>query len=221
MATDACGSLNLCVGLKAGIWGAVHAVQSLWEEHVTEDLSNDSPIEFQSTFATELDHDLESQPSSQGEAATMNEDSDAVSEYDPNDDSRGASTIASDEGGGSDLWGGGVMDTENGFNNLNRKAMMWTVRHEWAEGSRMAFNFYRHSAILVMHGKNGYVAYELSKEGVMHGCPLPMLLYGVALTPLAWSLRDAVPGAAQPWYANDRAIGGQGSSIAKTVKLLM
>jgi hypothetical protein len=64
MATDACGSLNLYVGLKAGIEGTVHAVQSLWEEHITKDLSNDSPIEFQSTFAAELDHDLESQPSS-------------------------------------------------------------------------------------------------------------------------------------------------------------
>jgi hypothetical protein len=88
--------------------------------------------------------------------------------------------------------------------------MLWTVCHEWAEGSRMAFNSYRHSAILVM----------LSKEGVTQGCPLAMLLYGVALIPLARSLREAVPEAPQPWYADNLAIGGQGSSIAKTVKLL-
>jgi hypothetical protein len=75
----------------------------------------------------------------------------------------------------------------------------------------MAFNSYRHSAILVM----------LSKEGVTQGYPFAMLLYGVALTPLARSLREAVPEAPQPWYADNLAIGGQGSSIAKTVKLLM
>ena len=38
---------------------------------------------------------------------------------------------------------------------LSRKAMLWTVRHRWANGAQFSFNCYRHSAQLILrfHGR--------------------------------------------------------------------
>jgi hypothetical protein len=38
-----------------------------------------------------------------------------------------------------------LVDGRNGFNELGRKTMLWTVRHTWAAGARFAFNCYRHA----------------------------------------------------------------------------
>ena len=38
----------------------------------------------------------------------------------------------------------------NGFYELSRLAMLWTVRHRWPEGLRFAFNCYRHWAQLLL-----------------------------------------------------------------------
>jgi hypothetical protein len=43
----------------------------------------------------------------------------------------------------------------------------------------------------------------LSQEGVTQGDPLAMILYGLALVPLAKILREAVPEVLQPWYADN------------------
>ena len=43
-----------------------------------------------------------------------------------------------------------IVDACNGFNDLSRLAMMWTVRHRWPEGARLAFNFYSHWAKLLL-----------------------------------------------------------------------
>ena len=43
-----------------------------------------------------------------------------------------------------------LVDARNAFNELGRKAMLWTVRHRWPQGSRFAFNCYCHSAQLVI-----------------------------------------------------------------------
>jgi hypothetical protein len=48
-----------------------------------------------------------------------------------------------------------------------------------------------------------------------------MILYGLSLTPLAESLRLSVPTAVQPWYADDGALIGPVSSIAKAQRLLL
>ena len=48
-----------------------------------------------------------------------------------------------------------------------------------------------------------------------------MILYGLSLTPLAESLRRSVPTAVQPWYADDGALIGSVSSIAKAQRLLL
>ena len=33
-----------------------------------------------------------------------------------------------------------LVDVRNGFNELIRMVMLWTVRHRWPEGVRLAFN---------------------------------------------------------------------------------
>ena len=47
-----------------------------------------------------------------------------------------------------------------------------------------------------------------------------MLLYGIALVPLAESLRKAEPTVLQPWYANDAAMTGPVDAIARAMRLL-
>ena len=37
-----------------------------------------------------------------------------------------------------------LVDACNGFNELSRLAMLWTVRHRWPEEVKFAFNCYRH-----------------------------------------------------------------------------
>ena len=43
-----------------------------------------------------------------------------------------------------------LIDARNGFNELSRYAMLWTVRHLWPKGARYAINCYRHLAQLVL-----------------------------------------------------------------------
>ncbi|KAI2492332.1 hypothetical protein MHU86_22238 [Fragilaria crotonensis] len=68
----------------------------------------------------------------------------------------------------------------------------------WANGARFSFNCYRHSAQLLMRRRGGDCEIILSREGVTQGDPLSMVLYGLALSPLAETLRARVPTVAQP-----------------------
>ena len=47
------------------------------------------------------------------------------------------------------------------------------------------------------------------------------MLYGLALTPLAETIREAVPTVVQPWYADDEAMAGPVSGIAAAQRLLL
>ena len=53
-------------------------------------------------------------------------------------------------------WGFLLVDASNAFNEVNRRHMLWVVRHEWPAGSQFVFNCYRHWAQLVVRaGPNG------------------------------------------------------------------
>jgi hypothetical protein len=106
-----------------------------------------------------------------------------------------------------------VVDAFNGFNELSRKAMIWTVKHCWANGARFALNCYRHSIVLILCRGGRPCTHLLSKEGVTQGDPLAMLLYGLALVPLAASV-------VQPWYTDDAAMAGPVGGIAQAMHLL-
>ena len=43
-----------------------------------------------------------------------------------------------------------LVDACNGFNELSRLAMLWTVRHLWPAGARFALNCYKHWAQLLL-----------------------------------------------------------------------
>eukprot|EP00957_Ditylum_brightwellii_P021323 1608035-Ditylum_brightwellii.AAC.1 len=77
-------------------------------------------------------------------------------------------------------WGILLMNAKNAFNQINRRVMLWEVRHLWATGSRFAFNTYCHWRKLVLRGQEEPI---LSKEGVTQGGPLFMILYALAVLP--------------------------------------
>ena len=85
----------------------------------------------------------------------------------------------------AELSGTMLVDTRNGFNELSRLAMLWTVRHCWPAGARFAFNCYKNWAQLILHQTGDPPVTILSREGVNQGYPLSMVLYGITLAPLA------------------------------------
>ena len=193
---DACGSTQLCAGLEAGIEGALHAVRAK--------AASDHALLFEEW---EINDDLWRADAADGEVPPWetNDGSTAETEHNP----------GGEEDGGTDPFMLSLADADNGFNNLNRMAMLWEVRHRWARGSRFAFNMYRHHTRLMVRGPTGVAPqFLLSREGVTQGCPLGMILYGVALMPLAEDLREAYPEALQPWYADDFAIYARASVVA-------
>jgi hypothetical protein len=187
-ATMAAGNLNLCAGLPAGIEGAVHAVRAAMA----------NPSQPAAAAAAAAAAELLTQPSADPTMDVLPESSDD------------SDTPSEEEDPAAAL----LVDATNGFNELGRRAMLHSVRHRWAAGARFAFNCYRHSAILILRrkGRAGYTL--LSEEGVTQGDPLSMLLYGLALVPLAERLRAAFPEVLQAWYADDSVLQGRTSGIA-------
>ena len=59
-----------------------------------------------------------------------------------------------------------LVDAHNGFNELSRLAMLWTVRHRWPAGTRFAFNCYKHWAQLLLRQPGELQVKILSREGV-------------------------------------------------------
>ena len=54
IATNACGNMNLCAGLPAGIKGAVHAVEEVWNNVQL----NDRPISVEEVDAKQVNADV-------------------------------------------------------------------------------------------------------------------------------------------------------------------
>ena len=99
--------------------------------------------------------------------------------------------------------------------------MLWTVRHRWPEGARFVFNCYRHWAQLLLCQPGEPPVKILIREGVTQGDPLPMVLYGITLVPLAEELRTADTGLLSPFYADDVAFDGLAQQSAQLLKLLI
>ena len=61
----------------------------------------------------------------------------------------------------------------NAFQRLNRYLMLWTVFHRWQQGSRFAFNRYRHyPLIFIRMGQDTAAKVLVSREGVAQGWAL-------------------------------------------------
>ena len=87
-----------------------------------------------------------------------------------------------------------LVDDRNGFNDLIRLAMLWTVRHRWTMGSRFALNCYMHWEKLLLRQPGEPPVTILIREGVNQGDPLSMVLHGITLVPLSEELRPADSG---------------------------
>jgi hypothetical protein len=137
-ATATCGNHNLCAGLQAGIEGAVHTVCAVFADRSLIPAPPQAPPD---TQPPEGEADA---PSASQEAAASPPT--PVADADMTMDEILAS-IAEDVGlSAAETSAVLLVDATNGFNELGRKAMLWTVRHRWANGARFSFNCYRHSA---------------------------------------------------------------------------
>ncbi|KAI2507264.1 hypothetical protein MHU86_7100 [Fragilaria crotonensis] len=206
-ATAACGNFNLCAGLQAGIEGAVHAVRDVFADPSLIPASPPDSSVADDPLTQAPEAPTTALPPVPLAAMTLDEAFEAIA------DDVGLSTAEA-----SAVL---LVDATNGFNELGRKAMLWTVRHRWANGARFSFNCYRHSAQLLLRRRGGDCEIILSREGVTQGDPLSMVLYGLALTPLAETIRERVPTVAQPWYADDAAMAGPVDGIAEAQRLLL
>ena len=104
-----------------------------------------------------------------------------------------------------------LIDARNAFNEDNRTAMLWDIRHKWPSGVQFTFNCYCHWGTLVVRDtEDGSGHFLHRKEGVTQGDPLAMIAYGISILPLIRELRGAHPRVTQPWYADD---AGEGSKF--------
>ena len=154
-AKTACGNLQLCAGLKAGIEGATHNMGKRRQARVrekqeeAEEAEDAAEVEEAeegiSTRLVNLNIDTATteEDAAEGLAAALD------MEVEEDSNSEGA-----EEGGGNqralealefftqeaEPSGTTLVDAHNGFNELSRLAILWTVRHGWLVGVRFAFN---------------------------------------------------------------------------------
>jgi hypothetical protein len=157
-AKGACGSVQLCAGLEAGIKGALHAVCLRAE-------TNGSML----FHAGEIDDDLWELEMEEGEDLPWTAKAEGDQREECVDGPEGLTLV----------------DARNGFNELSHYAMLWTARHRWLKGMRFAFNCYRHYARCLVRSPGGKPSILLSREGVTQGCPQSRILYGLRLLPMA------------------------------------
>jgi hypothetical protein len=91
----------------------------------------------------------------------------------------------------------------------NRTFMLWVVRHEWPSRYRFVSNCCQHWAVLVLRSSQGatFAVLLLSREGVTQGCPLAMVAFGMAVTPLIRRLKREVQQVHQAWHGGDATSG--------------
>ena len=208
-ATSACGNTQLCAGLRSGIEANLHAVRAIWPQSMGwtkddgDDTINDGEDAVDSIAAT-----LQALDTNNGRRAARDPgeaEDDSFSRYTP-------------ESG----FGCALFDARNAFNELNRYLMLWNVAHLWNRGSRFAFNRYRHWGLCLVRDCPGKPAIVIhSKEGVTQGDCFAMSLYGTAILPLATQMREAVPAALQPWYADDSGSAGEARTNAACLDFLV
>ena len=174
-AMTACGNLQLCAGLEAGIEGSTHAVGERILERVQRQRSKEE-------VANEL---AEKEKESGGVTASLNNFTiqKTVTEEEAAEHLKEAlgMEVEADRGSEGEEGGDGtqrsleilefithdaepsgttLVDARNGFNKMSRLEMLWTVRHYWPAGARFAFNCYRHWAQLLLRQSGGVASYN-------------------------------------------------------------
>ena len=225
-AKTACGNLQLCAGLEAGIEGATHNVGQQRQARLRERREDAEEVKFAEEEEEESGgnaaglHNLNIET-----AATEEEEAEGLAAALGIEVEEDRGSEGEDEGGGTqralealqfltrkrsraEPSGTTLVYARNGFNELSRLTLWWTVRHHCPAGVRFAFNFYRHWAQLLLRQLGEPLVTILSREVVTQGDPLSMVLYGITLVPLEEDLRAADPGLLSSFYADDAAFGG-------------
>ena len=237
-AKTACGNLQMCAGLEAGIERATHAIgQSrverlqarIFKEEGVGDAVAEDPEEVGGEVAVGFNNLIIETAGSQEEV----EEGLAVALYMEVDVDRGSE---GEEGGVGTQRALGdlefltqevepsrttLVDARNGFNDMSHLMMLCTVRHRWPARARYAFNCYKDWAQLLLRQPGELLVTILSREGVTQGDPLSLVLYGVTLVPLAEDLQAADPWLLSPFYADDAAFDGLARRSAQLIKMLM
>ena len=110
-ATTACGNVNLCAGLRAGIEGNLHAVCAVWPQSAGwERNDGEMTAPLPATEGTSMAVIRATDP---GKAADVSR-----SGYVPDS---GFTTA--------------LFDAKNGFNKVNWYLLLWTAAHRWTRAS--------------------------------------------------------------------------------------
>ena len=78
--------------------------------------------------------------------------------------------------------------------------MLWTVQHVWMSGGHFFIKCYHHWSLLVLRNGNETAIFLHSREGVMQGGPLVMIMYRIFILPLIPNLKQEISDVTQPWY---------------------
>ena len=213
VATVECENVQLCAGLKAGIEGNLHAVRAVWPESAGWE-RDDGSEDDESLFLDEEDVDitLMPPPNLPFSPEIGGTDVDPGADHD-----QSHSRYESNTG-----FGAGLFDAKNAFGELNRYQLLHTIAHRWAKGSRFAMNRYRHYTMVWVRDEPGKPPILLlCKEGIPQGCTLSMFSFGVGTMPLCEKMRQAVPEALQPWYADDAGAAGKARAGARCLEYLV
>lgn len=98
-----------------------------------------------------------------------------------------------------------LVDADNAFNRLNRKASLTNIERLCPPLYRFLNNTYKEPAKLHL----GDGTYIMSEEGATQGDPLAMPMYAISTCNIINSLKENVPAASQVWFADDSAAGGK------------
>ena len=78
-----------------------------------------------------------------------------------------------------------LVDSNNSFNQNNRKDVLHTLRHRWPSASRLVYNLWKGHSLLFVHGSDHVIH---SQEGNTQGCSSAMHGHGLAVLPLIESV---------------------------------
>jgi hypothetical protein len=98
-----------------------------------------------------------------------------------------------------------LIDAENAFNKLNRKAALKNIKQICPKFHQFLQNSYCEPAKLFLEDGS----HILSKEGVTQGDPAAMAKYALASIPLISDLTKSSPNIKQVWYADDGTGAGK------------
>ena len=104
-----------------------------------------------------------------------------------------------------------LVDAENAFNNLNRKAALHNIRELCPPFYQYLHNTYQKPANLIISGEAGKYETILSQEGSTQGDVIAMHKYGLGIKPLTSELSNAIntERCKQAWYADDSSAAGR------------